>query len=130
MLIPDTTTCGFCGSAARTPYSTVSAGKPLTAVAASPDPVVAGTTVTLPLVKFVPVPLWFVAGAMTVTSTFGSACSALTSTLIPGAATPSSLVTRIRRGSSTRFGGRSRRRPRGGERAARGNHDERDDREP
>ena len=108
----------------------MSAGKPLTAVAASPDAVVAGTTVTLPLVKFVPVPLWFVAGAMTVTSTFGSACSAFDEHVDSGRGDAVVVGDEDPKGLVDRFGGRSRRRPRGGERAAAGNHDERDDREP
>ncbi len=56
--------------------------------------------VSVPLVVLPALPLWFVAGATTVTSVPGCARSAWTSASIPGAPTPSSFVTSRRSGAT------------------------------
>ena len=59
-----------------------------------------GVTLMGVVVKLSPVPLWLVAGAITVTCRLGFAASCWTSASMPGAATPSSLVTSTRSGAS------------------------------
>jgi hypothetical protein len=72
---------------------TASAGVPATATAGYPDRVVVLEYFTVPDVILPPTPLWFVAGATTLTVRPGSLRSACTRTSIPGACTPSSFVT-------------------------------------
>src|SRR5664279_5725120 len=94
-LIPDTTRSGRCETPwSVTAHAIVSAGYPWTALAGKPPAVVTVVTVSVPGVVLEPVPLWFVRGATTVTFVSGSERRAWTAALIPGAPTPSSLVTR------------------------------------
>src|SRR5262245_33567630 len=98
-LMPETTRSGGCGRASSTPYSTESAGNPATAVAGKAPAVDDGVTLKGVVVRLSPVPLWLAAGAITVTSRLGFPAICWSRASMPGAPTPSSLVTRTRNGA-------------------------------
>src|SRR3954469_14425401 len=91
-LIPDKTTLGLTPSWSRAAVI-VSAGQPVTAVASYPLAVLAGAVVKVPGVVLPPAPLLLLSGATTTTLVFFCVRSASTSVSMPGAPTPSSLVT-------------------------------------
>jgi hypothetical protein len=84
LLMPETTRSGFVGSASRRPKRTVSAGKPPTAVDGK-APVVESNVVIWVVVRWSPVPLEFVAGAITVIASCGFVASFCTRATIPAA---------------------------------------------